>query len=70
MILHINMMDLEDVLVQASLIPGAMRTVGTTLLRILAALDLQVSLHVPQPAVTVAAPRTRKTTGVLVEIRP
>lgn len=63
------MMNLEDVLVQASLVLGTMGTVRTTLLRVLAALDLQVGLHVPQPAVTVAASRARKATGILVEVR-
>lgn len=65
----VNMVNLEDVLLQAPLVPGAMRTVRTTLLRIFAALDLQVGLHVSQPAVAVAAFRTREAAGSLVEVR-
>lgn len=65
----VDVMNLEDVLVQASLVLGAMRAVRTTLLRILAALDLQVGLHVSQPAVSVAAFRTREATRPLVEVR-
>lgn len=60
-------MDPEDVFVQTALVFRAMRAVRAALLRILAALNLQVVLHVPEPAVTLATVRTLVTTWILVE---
>lgn len=61
-------MDPKDVLLQTALVFGAMRAVRAALCRILAALDLQVILHIPQPAVTFTAPRAPEATRFLVEI--
>lgn len=47
-----------DVFVQTALVLGAVGAIRATLLRILAAFDLQVAPHVPQPAVILAAVRT------------
>ena len=54
-------------LLQAALVFGPVGAVGAALLRVLAALDLQVVLHVPEPAVAFVAPRATKTTGPLVQ---
>lgn len=57
-----------DVFMKAALVFGAMRAIRATLLRILAAFDLQVTPHIPVPAVILAAIRTLKDTRVLIEI--
>jgi len=57
-----------DVFMQTALVLGAMRAVRTTFLRILAAFDLQVTPHVSQPAVILAAVRTLEYTWLLVKI--
>lgn len=54
-------------LLQAALVFGPVGTVGAALLRVLAALDLQVVLHVPEPTVAFVAPRAAKATGPLVQ---
>lgn len=59
--------DPEDVFVQAAPIFRTMRAVRAALLRILAAFDLQMVLHVPQPTVTLPALRTLVATWILVE---
>lgn len=53
---------------QTALVFGTMWTIGATLGRILAALDLQVVPHVPQPAIILAAPRTVEATRSLVGV--
>lgn len=57
-----------DVFMQTALVLGAMRAIRTTFLRILAAFDLQMTPHVPQPAIILAAFRTLEETRFLVEI--
>lgn len=57
-----------DVLMQAALVLGAMRAIRATLLRILATFDLQMTPHVPQPSVILAAVRTLEEARFLVEM--
>lgn len=60
--------DPQNVFLQTALVFSSMRTVGTALLRLLAALDFQMVLHVPQPAVFLAALRALEGARFLVEI--
>lgn len=53
---------------QTALVFGTMRAVRATLLRILSAFDLQVTPHIPQPSVVLAAIRALEETRFLVEI--
>lgn len=53
---------------QTALVFGAMRAIGATFLWILAAFDLQMAPHVPQPSVILAAIRTLEETRFLIEI--
>lgn len=58
----------ENVFLQTASVFGTMWTVGAALLRLLAALDLQMILHVPQPAVFLAAFRTLEGARFFVEV--
>lgn len=58
----------ENVLLQTAPVLGAMWAVRATLCRILAAFDLHVILHVPQPAVILAAIWTFEGTRLFVEV--
>lgn len=57
-----------DVFMQTALVLGAMWAVRATFLRILATFDLQVTSHIPQPAVIFAAIRALEETRFLVKI--
>lgn len=57
-----------DMFMQTALVFGAMRAIRATLLRILPAFDLQMTPHVPQPSVILAAIRTLEETRFLIEI--
>lgn len=61
-------MNPENMFLQTASVFGAMWTVRAALLRLLAALDLQMILHVPQPAVFLAALRTLEGARFLVEV--
>lgn len=61
-------MDPDNVFLQATSVFGAMWTIGAAFFRFLAALDLQMILHVPQPAVFLAALRALEGAWFLVEV--
>lgn len=54
-------------LLQAALVFRSVGTVRATLLRVFAALDLQMVLHVPEPTVALVATRTPEATRFLVQ---
>lgn len=55
-------MDPLNMLLQAALVLGPVRAIWTAFFRILATLDPQVILHVPQPTITLATSGALETT--------